>query len=273
MNMSQDCIDVKTLLRSVDYRIARIREEITQAYSLVYREYLKRGYTEECPSQMRYTVYNALPQSSTFVTVADDIVLSTVSVIPDSPLGLPMDAIYRNEIDALRDQGKKVCEVTMLASNTDLFRGVSVMLNAKKMFFIFSLFKLVFDYLSIYHDYDFACITFHPKHKLIYDFLLFEDLGELKTYNHANGAPAIGKYINLHGFEERCKTMQREDLQKMFLRVKNEPEKFSGKFRFSEDDLRSFFVERHPILRNCSPEHLAYLKKCYPTYDFEKIMR
>ena len=144
----------------------------------------------------------------------------------------------------------------MLASNTELFKGgTSMMLNAKKMFFIFFLFKTIFDYVKDYLKLDFICITINPKHKLTYDFLLFKDLGELKTYQHANGAPAIAKYLDIKGAKAECIKTNRQGLYKMFFLRKTEPDKLSTKFNFSLKDLQYFFVEKTDVFKNAAPKN------------------
>lgn len=257
----------------IDYRVARSQQELEKAYNLVYEEYLKRGYTKENASKLRLSIYNTLPQATTFIAASGDTVIATATVVPDSPLGLPMDEIYRQELNKLRKQNKKICEISMLASNTELFeQGISMMLNAKKLLFIFSLFKVIFDYAAQILRLDYICISINPKHKLTYDFLLFKDLGELKTYNHANGAPAVAKCLNLKTAPEECKRKESEGLYQMFMAKNTPPEKFSQKISFSAEDLKYFFADKSDVLENASKAQLNYLKKCYPACNFSKII-
>jgi len=265
--------NLKNLLSTIEYRVARTREEVEESYSLVYKEYLKRGYLNEDASKMRVSPYNMLPQTTTFIGIVGKNVISTATVIVDSPLGLPMDEIYHNELIPVREAKKKICEISMLASDSELFSsGVSMMLNAKKMFFIFFLFKLILDYCKEVMDLDYLCITINPKHKMTYDLLFFKDLGGLKTYHFANEAPAIAKYLDLHTIEDNCKNNDKTGLFKMFFSGNTDPEKFKGKFAFTPDDLRYFFIERTGMLKKASPEQLTYLKQCYPCFDFSKII-
>ena len=131
-------VNLKEILSAIECRVVRTREEMQDAYSLVYKEYFKRGYMQENPSKMRISLYNIIPHTTTFIGIVGRGIISTATVIQDSPLGLPMDEIYSEELSRFRRENKKICEVSMLASDTDLFTGgVSLMLNAKKMFFIF----------------------------------------------------------------------------------------------------------------------------------------
>ncbi|MDD5729695.1 MAG: hypothetical protein PHN57_01005 [Candidatus Omnitrophica bacterium] len=260
-------------LSNIDYRIARTRQEMESSFGLVYKEYLKRGYVNEHPSQLRVTMYNALPQAATFVAVCKDEIVSTATLVPDSPLFLPMDEIYHEELNQLRAKGLKLCEITMLASNTELYRdGISLMLNAKKMFFIFLLFKTIFDYAKNVLGLDCICITVNPKHSLTYNFLLFKDIGGLKTYSNANGAPAVAKYLNLTTSEEDCKKAHKEGLYRMFFGKNTPAEKFSGKFEYSPEDLKYFFAEKSDVFKTSPAEKLDYIKQCYHSLDFKNII-
>ncbi|MCK5492938.1 MAG: hypothetical protein KAJ14_07500, partial [Candidatus Omnitrophica bacterium] len=140
-------IDLQNFISKIEYRVARTIDELEQSYKLVYKEYLKRNYTEENKNLLRLSEFNALPQTTTFVASAYETVIATATVIIDSPLGLPMDKIYNKELTKLRNNKKKICEISMLSSNNELFQdGVSLLLNSKKMFFVFLLFKNMFDY-------------------------------------------------------------------------------------------------------------------------------
>ena len=266
-------IDVQKLLGNIDYRVARTKNELECAYALVYKEYLKRNYTTHNKAGLRLSIHNAHPDTVTFIGVIEDQVLATATLITDSPLGLPMDKIYGNELAQLRKTNDKICEISMLASDTELFKGgTSLMLNAKKLFFIFYLFKIIFDYAKDYLRLDCICITINPRHKLTYDFLLFKDIGNLKIYEHANDAPAIAKYLDLNTVEAECKRTEREGLYKMFFIKKTAPQNLSKKFAFSPQDLKYFFVEKTDILKKATPDEIEYLKSCYPDYDFSEII-
>ena len=259
---------LQTLFEGIDYRVARSRDELEKAYLLVYNEYLKRNYVCESSSKLRLSMHNALPTTTTFIAVLENEIFSTATVVADSELGLPMDETYHEELTQLRNQKKRLCEVTMLASNTTLFNeGVSMMLNSKKMFLIFNLFKLVFDYAIQYLKLDCICITINPKHSITYDFLLFKDIGGLKQYDKANGAPAIAKYLDLSTVENECKEKNKEGLYLMFFEKRTTENKFSDKFKFSESDLNYFFAEKTSIFKNASANELKYIKGLYPGYN------
>ncbi|MDR4504522.1 MAG: hypothetical protein MRK01_06985 [Candidatus Scalindua sp.] len=278
MKLTKDCNDsnrsgLRNFLDKIDFRVARTKEELEGAAALVHREYAKKGYIKNPNSRLRLAIHNAHPQTTTFVATAGKDVIATTTVILDSPVGLPMDEIYHQELNQLRVGGKKICEISMLACDTELFKNsVSMMLNSKKLFLVFFLFKHILDYTKEFLKLDFICITIHPKHKITYDFLLFKDMGELKMYDEVNNAPAIAKYINLNTLEKEFKKHDRRDRYSMFIQRKTDPEKFLNKYQYSYQDLKYFFVEKTDIFKNAPSSQIAYLKKCYPVYNFTDMI-
>lgn len=268
-----ELITQQKLSNTIEYRLARSRQELEAAYSLVYKEYLARGYINESVSKLNLSIYNALPQTATFVAVLEKKIFCTAHLILDSRLKLPMDELYHEELTQLRKQDKRLCEISMLACDPDFFKdGVSVQLNSKKLFFIVYLLKVIFDYVMEYLKYDCICIAINPKHKLTYDYLLFKDLGALKASNHVNNYPVIGKYLDLTTVQKECKDNNKEGLQRMFSQKNAGFDKFRKKFEFTMDDLQYFFVERTDIFRTSSDSQLDYIIQSYPTYNFLKIL-
>jgi hypothetical protein len=100
---------------SLLFSLAQTTDELFQAYSLVYRNYLRAEYIDPHASEMRYSSHNALPQTVTLVAKLRSSVVTTASIVFDSPLGLPMDSIYHDELEQLRRERARLCEVTMLA--------------------------------------------------------------------------------------------------------------------------------------------------------------
>lgn len=274
MNMMLENAGMRSVFSGIEYRVARSRDELAQAYRLVYEEYLKQGYIHENASQMRLSLHNLLPETTTFIAKVDSTVIATATVIQDSPLGLPMDELYRDELQELRDQGRRLCEVSMLAHNSDLLSDtVPMMYNAKKMFLIFFLFKHVFDYVVKEEAMDYICITVNPKHAAIYESLLFKNLnGEVKYYKKVNGAPAVAKILNLATIEQELAIAKRQNIHRMFFVGQTDDRHFDGKFRFGLDDIKYFFIQQVNAFANASPEEIKYVMDAYPEYDLTGVI-
>ncbi len=109
-------IDESKLDRTT-FKIADTVEELESAYRLVHDVYVKEGYMDPHPSKMRITKYNLLSKSTTFVGKHDGRVVLTMSLIPDSEHGLPMDSLFKSELDQMRNRGRYIAEVGNLASD------------------------------------------------------------------------------------------------------------------------------------------------------------
>lgn len=253
------------------YRVARSRQELEDSFSLVYKEYLRKGYIPKgyC-SQLRISLFNASPISTTFVAKRGSEVLAGVTLIPDSPLGIPMDKIYKDELDVLRRKGRRIAEVSQLAIATDIFgRGFFSMFNFRKLIFVFRLFKIVLDHALYVDKLTDLCIAINPKQQNLYKFLFFEQFAGLKYYGSVNRAPAIALRLRLTDAEE--KTKSKKGLYKIFFGSKTDPKQFEGKYKLTPTDLEYFFVKESDIFEKATPWQLEFIKSCYPQHQLDKI--
>lgn len=265
--------NLRSFLKAITFRVAQRADELEQAARLVHHEYAKRHYVAGDATDLKLSLFNALPQTTTFLALRDQEVIGTVTLIPDSPLGLPMNAIYHEELDGLRRQGRRLAEVSMLAVRTDLFgRGVFLMLNSKKLFLVFNLFKLLFDYTRFLTSVTTLCIAIHPKHELLYRFLFFHDLGGERVYPGANKNPAIAKVMDLHLAIEECRAANKLGLYRHFVTKRCKPEQLAQKLLLTPEDLRELFVEKTGLLDRATPDQLRHLQQCYPSYRFQEIL-
>jgi hypothetical protein len=262
---------ISALFRGTEYRPVSNREEMERACRLVYRRYLWRGYlSPDYPYPFKISLHNALPQTVTFIALLRREVVATAVLIPDSPLGLPMEQVYKAEIDSLRNQHRKIAEVSMLASNPDVIgKYVSMMLGCSKLFVMLGLFKVLFDYACEKLGLDDLCIAIHPRHLSTYRFLLFERFGETKAYPGAGGNPAVAKRLDIKQAQEKCRP--RRNLYRMFFVRKTNSGVFEQKITLTPSDLRYFFVEKTDIFKRATPSQMDYVRCWYPDYDFNSI--
>lgn len=179
---------------------AETQDELEQAFSLVYKEYLELGYIQEPnPSHMFFNIHNLLPNSATSVMKYGREVLSTISIVIDNKhFGLPLDALYHLELSRLRRQGRRLCEVCALATSQKARWGNMFM----------PLFRLVF-WHAVNNNMDDICIMVNPKHVPFYKaIIVFEDLGPEKLYPRV-GAPAVALRINLDVYKEKLREAYR----------------------------------------------------------------
>jgi len=231
------------------------RWELEQAFRLVYLSFLQREYIEESASKLRFSIFNALPETVTFVADLREAIIATVTLVPDTPIGLPMDEIYHDEVQALRDQGRRLAEVTMLADRRhEIRRALPVVMQ---------LMKRVFDYATLVLKANDLCITINPRHETYYRrFLLFQPLGGLKTYPSVRNNPALARRLDLDTVREACEGNQR--LLRHFFTNRTPLETLHEHYAMAPQDIEYFFVERTQMLKRTDPEKLAYLRRLYP---------
>ena len=167
----------------ITYKVADHRRDRIDAFRLVYQNYLERGLIEADVFALRVTPYHLLPTTNTFIAVQCDRVISTVSLIGDGELGLPMESIYPDEINDARERGLYVGEVSALAiQDVPLKRFVPIFVK---------LTRLMAQYARA-RGMDQLWIAAHPKHGRFYErFLGFEQIGCETSYPLVRGAPAV----------------------------------------------------------------------------------
>lgn len=86
-----------------------------QAARLVRDVYHKKGYAIPQDTELiPVDVYDANPETTTLVAEYGGQIVSTLRVIPDSPAGLPMDAVYPERLATLRAGRRLPCEIASM---------------------------------------------------------------------------------------------------------------------------------------------------------------
>ena len=168
---------------SARYRIARNKADRMAAFRLVYNNYLAKGLIQPNPNLLRVTEHHLLPTTTIFNAVRAGRVVCTVTLIGDGRLGLPMECIYPAEIDAARERGLYVGEVSALAVTDVGFRTfVPIFVEITRLMAQFARANGMDQFL----------IAVHPKHSRFYQrFMGFEQIGGLKEYPSVQNAPAV----------------------------------------------------------------------------------
>jgi hypothetical protein len=178
-------------------KIAEDIDEYKQAFSLVHDTYLRMVYlSTPKPHGMHFGIHTLLPETVLFIAKSYLTVISTLAEIFDTELfGLPMDELYRKELDGLRSEGRKIVELSLLVTPAN-FRWNNVFMYINKVMYQYSIHCGVND----------LCIAVNPKHASFYKLiLLFEDFGPERYYPKVN-APAVALRLNMDSIEERLKS-------------------------------------------------------------------
>lgn len=174
-------------------KIAETVEEYREALAVLYDAYLECGYIPENPSGVYASPHQLTPYSQVFVFKSYLNVIATMSKVEDSDaFGLPMDCLYKDELDRLRGEGKRIVEFCTFASpREERFSNAMVFLK-RSMFF-----------QCAYNGINEICIMVNPKHVAYYkEIFLMEDLGPEKTFPKFD-APAVGLRISVDDYRDK----------------------------------------------------------------------
>jgi hypothetical protein len=189
--VSPRALPVAGLSRDIRVKIASERAEWKDAFQLVASNYQACGYEVADAGAVRFTPYHALPDTVTFVAKHEGNVLMTMSLVPDNTrLGLPLEAIFGEEVRALRRQRRRMGEVISLAAAKELgmreFHRVFV-----------ALIRLMKQY-HVSHGGDTWVITVNPKHRDFYTKALgYVPVGPSRPYGAVQGAPAEAYLVDM----------------------------------------------------------------------------
>jgi hypothetical protein len=214
------------------YYVASTLEDVLEAWSLVYQAYRRAGLIDPNPFEI-HTVPQAVgPQTMVVTGMMGPEVGTTVSAYIDHPGGLPLDTVYRPEIDGLRAEGRKVMEVGLFGDRRDHLTRSSVGL--------FELMRFAFFY-AVHTKCDDALIGIHPRHAPFYQrYIGLEPMADLRTHPAVKDHPVVLMRMDFRAKRERMP-------KGLAYFVNNElPEKvFASRFTFDEASLNDSTLTRY----------------------------
>lgn len=172
------------------FKIASSRAELFAAFRLIYAQYLRSALTKPNPHRMRVTPYQLLPNTEIFVAMHREQVICTLSLVADGKFGLPMEAIYGQEVVLRRMRGSYLGEVSCLADRQQE-SGQSLTVTIRLM----SLMAQCAQQRGI----DELLIAVHPRHAKFYErFTAFQVIGAEKNYALVCDRPAVPLALDLN---------------------------------------------------------------------------
>jgi hypothetical protein len=246
-----------------EIRVASSIEDRRRAWELVYRVYAEKGYAEKDAQGLWYGIHDALPETTTFVVEREGDVVAALTVVFDSPLGLPADNLYGRELDTLRRQGRRLCEIVSLVS---VERRMS--LGANVLRHLFKLAYITARYLEKATDF---VITVNPHHVQYYEkSLLFEELAGERTYEKVCGAPAVLLRLDLATAEEVYRAhfghlSGERNLHRFFVnRIEDLKRWLQSRRRWlDEKSFEKYFIRSRPLLQEVEPRERDYITQQY----------
>ena len=259
-------------------RVANDLQSRRKAYGLVYRLYLEKEYARPHPSRMWLSIFDALPETVTLLVERTDTgaAVGALTVVFDSPIGLPADGLYKPELDALRAVGRRLSEIVSLGVDEGAGGGSEILVK---------LFNCVFLVARKVRGATDFMITVNPRHLKFYErTLLFRESGPERNYRKVGGAPALLLRLDLavpeeqvrleHGPEEACPPRSRT-LYRTF-RPPDEDSATTAGLRsslrpMSEEEIGCFLVSETDVLAEATPEQRAYLQERFLAYELDTL--
>ncbi len=176
------------LARGTQVRLAVTGGEHLRALALVQRLYRALGYTTDSSVRCRIQSWNLSKRAHTFLAECDGRVVGTVTCIEDGPAGLSAEATYGGPVQALRDRGARLCEVSAFAVDYKM---------TNRLIFL-QLIRAITVYCRGVLGASDWVIVVHPRHVRFYTrMMLFEQWGALADCGQVNRAPGVLLRLNL----------------------------------------------------------------------------
>jgi hypothetical protein len=261
----------------LQFGLARDTEAFDGAFRLVHDQYVWRKYMVPHPSGRRLSLHHSLPSTKVFVAKAGPEVVGTMTLVQDSPIGLPMDEIYRDELSRLRDQHRHVCEVSSLAIDPS-YRpaGVGILMR---------LLRMVLIYVAEVRRLDDLCIAVNPRHADFYGraFPSCGRLGDVRVYPKVRGAPAVALHWDVDFMREQIRAVHAGDPKPgelcnfffwpgKFQRILARLHRDLPRSTFTPQQFAHFFWS-HEVLAKASLNEQAFVQSLYPERRHELLHR
>ena len=156
-------------------RAADSHGQRSSASVLINRMYASRGY------RVTTTPSEQLPTRITFTANEHDNTIGTISVGFDSERGLHVDELFSSEVEAIRREGRQVCEFTKLAMDS--------VVQSKRV--LASLFHVAYIFAHRMIGIDDLLIEVNPRHVRYYQRMLGFEAMCSPRHNPRVNAPAV----------------------------------------------------------------------------------
>jgi hypothetical protein len=166
-----------------EYLVAATRRDREAAFRLVYQSYVRAGLQRPNRYRMRVTPYHLLPSTPMFIAKVRGEVVSTVSLVIDGDLGVPLELTFPEVIEQRRRDGILFGEVSCLADRrTDFRRYLPTFCQLTRLMAQYARRQGVQQLL----------VAAHPRHARFYRrYLGFEAISDVSTCPHVCDRPAV----------------------------------------------------------------------------------
>lgn len=164
------------------FGVARTHREVLTCWRLVHHCYSDKGLIDSNPYTVHTTTQALSVNTAVIFGRTDGEIDSTLSVIPDSERGLPLDQVYPHVLDHLRSRGRNLCEVGLLAdARQNVSRDLSQSFGAMR-----------YAFFRAYHTHSDIVIGVHPRHADFYVRMMgLEVIGQMSSHPKVKNRPVV----------------------------------------------------------------------------------
>lgn len=207
-------------------------EQVQSAWRLVYNRYSQMGLIEANPFGIHAVATAVGPHASVIWGPDGADVGYTMTLFRDNPMGLALDSVYGEHLDDLRQQGRRLLEVGMLADRREnAARGIGA---------LFSMMRWAI-YYGLHNDLTDVLIGVHPRHAGFYIRCYgFEKFADATSYPLVKNAPVVGLRLRLR------EGLANDVLPRGLADARDNPipaSAFSNTFAFAPEQLRGSLIE------------------------------
>jgi len=230
------------------FQCAKNHNDVLCAWQLVYTAYRRKKLIHPNRQRLHTTQYAAGAHSAIFTGYIGPVVVSTMTGILDNSIGLPLDRVYRSELDELRAQGRKLMEISLFADRREnLARSSAALLQLMRWVWHWGMLEGVTDFV----------IGVHPRHARFYSRAFgFEPAGPERVYPAVNDHPVI--YLRGEPEVQLARNPMPRGLE-FFSQNQIDPADFAGRYAFP----------RHEMAISPMSEFLAHSSASTSTDDDE----
>ncbi len=174
--------------RRLEITLARSLDDLLGSFKILYQAYVRAGLVNENPHELRLTPFHLLQSTEVVIAKLGETVTSTITMVSDSPAGLPMDDMYHEELEAIRQLGTGLAEIGCLAD-----RRQSPIRFVK----VFGELARLAVQVASNRGIGALVVATHPRHAGFYTRSFgFEQFGGVKGCPYVKGNPAVAMILN-----------------------------------------------------------------------------
>jgi hypothetical protein len=232
--------------------VANTRTLREKTFRFVYDTYVSKGYNLQLGHQsgLWCTIHHLHPSTISFLAEKNGQPVGTVSIIPDSRLGLPADIIFPEKLLSLRKAGRRLCEVFSLAAATGIAGGsIEVTMHLYRCIHLAA--------INLLHKNEIVASIMAHHANFYTDVLLFDDVSADSKQSPKTDEQVCFTHINLETMSDRyaqrySQLKGKRNLYRWFFQNKEESSMVEwirhNRFPMTTDELNYFGALKSSIL-------------------------